>query len=613
MKNKSIHILTFLLGTILSSINMYAQQPCFTVSPARGCAPLTVTVTECTNGGQTIQYWYGELPKKYTIETQYTYMNAGNYTITQIMDQVGSQNNSTTRPVEALSSVDPVYQIDYCTDFKVKLTIKDNVYDSFAVQWGDGKNDTLTPGQSRIHTYTSATPASFSVKGQYNPSKCGKQVSQTVNPVKSLMTPVIASVMAISGGGIEADISSASKGTASFLQFRSDNLTLNAQKDTLSPLSFMRWPQAATDNLYHYRLDYASACADVYSSNVVAVPHLKITTTLKDITVSWQPVNIPGHFFELYRNGQKVYTGTEAIYPDKNVVCGVKYKYYLKTIFPDAYTQSLADSVFFTSTNTPEAVVNLSAGFDTDNNLKVSWDKTVSPVKGGYQVEILKGGTVSKTVNSPKESIVFKSGEIEQPACFDIFFSDSCQNVSKTSQIVCPVILQGSELANQVSLGWTGYAANGNTSYEYEIILFDGAGNVLLTKDAGSSLSSSFADIDTTIQIKRYRIKVKSDDIYSNTITIETPSTLFLPNAFSPNGDGINDTFHAKGHYIKTFRMAVYSSSGQLINVSEGMGNGWDGNMNGQPAPMAMYNYVVEATDQLGKAMNRKGAVTLIR
>ena len=615
MKNKSIHIFTVLLSIMIFSNGVYAQKPCFTVSPVRGCAPLDIKVTECTNGGTVIRYDYGEKPSVgVTALTTHTYKNLGIYTITQSIAQIGTDTNYVQHQVEVLSSGDPVYQIDYCADFAVKITIKDKIYDSFSISWGDGQTETLTQGQTSTHLFTSGSPMTFSIKGEYNPSKCGKTVTQTITPVKDLATPSIASVTAVNSGGIKAIVSSANLGTTSFIQLKADNATVNAQQSGVSPLTSVIWPQAANDALYHYRLDYSSACADHYSSNAVAIPHLDITTTLKDLTVTWQnPVGITGFSFELYKNGTKIYAGNDITYLDKDVVCGVKYKYYLKTIFPNAYTQSLGDSLVFTSTNIPAAVTGLSASYDINNALTVNWTKSVSPVKNGYKVEVLQGGSVKQTKIAPANSVTFNPGDIFQPTCFDVLFSDSCDNIAKTSEPVCPINLQGSELASQVNLAWTAYEANGNSSFEYDITLFDDAGNVLLTKDAGTSLASAFADIDTTIQTKRYRIRLKSDNIYSNTITIKTPSTLFLPTAFSPNGDGINDVFAAKGHYIKTFKMAVYSSSGQLIHVAEGMGNGWDGHVNGQPAPMGMYNYVVEATDQLGQGFNKKGAVTLIR
>ncbi len=70
---------------------------------------------------------------------------------------------------------------------------------------------------------------------------------------------------------------------------------------------------------------------------------------------------------------------------------------------------------------------------------------------------------------------------------------------------------------------------------------------------------------------------------------------LNLPNAFSPNGDGINDTWKIK--YLDNYPGAtldVFNRYGQKVFHSDGYSKEWDGNMNGNPLPMGTYYYVVD-------------------
>jgi gliding motility-associated-like protein len=89
---------------------------------------------------------------------------------------------------------------------------------------------------------------------------------------------------------------------------------------------------------------------------------------------------------------------------------------------------------------------------------------------------------------------------------------------------------------------------------------------------------------------------------------------LFLPNAFTPNGDGKNDFF--KVSYMEPpliFKMNIYTRYGQLIFSSIDPSAEWDGNFKGKPQPAGTYVYETEFTD--GKKIHHllKGTVELIR
>lgn len=90
---------------------------------------------------------------------------------------------------------------------------------------------------------------------------------------------------------------------------------------------------------------------------------------------------------------------------------------------------------------------------------------------------------------------------------------------------------------------------------------------------------------------------------------------VFVPNAFSPNGDGVNDLLIPRivGYSnINTFR--IYNRYGQTVfNSSNSNYPGWDGTYNGLQADMGTYFWVIQLTAADGKKITRKGDVTLIR
>jgi len=89
---------------------------------------------------------------------------------------------------------------------------------------------------------------------------------------------------------------------------------------------------------------------------------------------------------------------------------------------------------------------------------------------------------------------------------------------------------------------------------------------------------------------------------------------VFMPNAFSPNGDGINDIFRAKVHDdVRDYRLAVYNRWGELMFESRDAEAGWDGTFKGQPANTEVYAWVLTYTDSHQQARKQTGSVTLIR
>ncbi|MBW8687343.1 T9SS type B sorting domain-containing protein [Chitinophaga rhizophila] len=89
---------------------------------------------------------------------------------------------------------------------------------------------------------------------------------------------------------------------------------------------------------------------------------------------------------------------------------------------------------------------------------------------------------------------------------------------------------------------------------------------------------------------------------------------VFMPNAFSPNGDGMNDIFRAKVHDAVTeFRMAVYGRWGQLIFESRNPNVGWDGTERGSGLPAGSYLWVVTYTDSKLQEIQQKGTLVLVR
>lgn len=102
-------------------------------------------------------------------------------------------------------------------------------------------------------------------------------------------------------------------------------------------------------------------------------------------------------------------------------------------------------------------------------------------------------------------------------------------------------------------------------------------------------------------------------DTASRMIYTEGSARISIPNAFTPNGDGINEVFkvvylNQKGGYLR-----IYNRWGDLIYESKDLNQGWDGTYKGEPCQDDTYIYIVEYIDNNERKRNLKGTVTLIR
>ena len=95
-------------------------------------------------------------------------------------------------------------------------------------------------------------------------------------------------------------------------------------------------------------------------------------------------------------------------------------------------------------------------------------------------------------------------------------------------------------------------------------------------------------------------------------LVIGTPR-VFVPNSFSPNGDGNNDLFLIYGENIKTVNLKVFNRWGELVFNSENQFLGWDGNYKGQQQQTGVYVYEAQVTFLDNTQTLRTGSITLLR
>ncbi len=99
-----------------------------------------------------------------------------------------------------------------------------------------------------------------------------------------------------------------------------------------------------------------------------------------------------------------------------------------------------------------------------------------------------------------------------------------------------------------------------------------------------------------------------------NVFVYKTLPQMFLPTAFTPNSDGLNDKLVPVMAGIKKLeQFSIYNRWGQLLYRTAAIGQGWDGTVNGNKQPAGSYVYFIKGLDYLDKPIIQKGSVVLVR
>lgn len=97
---------------------------------------------------------------------------------------------------------------------------------------------------------------------------------------------------------------------------------------------------------------------------------------------------------------------------------------------------------------------------------------------------------------------------------------------------------------------------------------------------------------------------VQATDIYGCTaeddVYVQVALPLFIPNAFTPNGDGVHDTWEVRGlERFTNLKVEIFNRWGNLIYSTRGAYKPWDGKKNGVDMPVGTYYYVIDAGDEM--------------
>lgn len=170
------------------------------------------------------------------------------------------------------------------------------------------------------------------------------------------------------------------------------------------------------------------------------------------------------------------------------------------------------------------------------------------------------------------------------------------------------------------------YILNPEAPYENERFMIELRGNAnfqVLGWHPQQLFPSQFEHLQNMSLANDQEIRVfgVSNDGCEDSLTIpikviQMDKEVILPNAFSPNGDGLNDVFLPKLKLERGYRNAdfrVFNRFGQAVHFTANMNSGWDGTFNGTPLDVGVYYYTITILFLDGSFKKYSGEVTLIR
>lgn len=608
---------------------------------AAGCAPFTVVVEKTISENPSYIYNYrgGNPTIGYTLEsrTTNTYLTQGSYRILQV-GSFGS-GSAACQTIEVFQR--PNFTFKSCSGRRVQVNIaNDSIaqrYEAFLVDWGTGGAPVRVVKSANMtvfFTYPDISPRTITVTGIYagNPIRCQQAASAAVIPSNTNISAVrirrvttrtdgLADVLVEGVTGIAAELQISTSGSGVFtgtgqMVNRNDTLTLTIRNID------------ALKNTYCFQLAANDGCDNSGSSasNTVCTTNLTATAQNRQNLLEWPQYPASPTFvtYSFKRNSistKGISTRSVGTDIDKDVICGEQYCYQMTVVLSDrSESVSPLRCVKAISDDIPSLVRNpFVSVLEASQKIEVRADAPATghtPVK--YQTIILRStnGKDFEEVATVQNSIIFtdQSAQPDQQSyCYKIQYENNCGNRSEATAPFCSIHLYSK---SGKSINWTADSPYVIGVGRYVIDKLDEQGNLTeqIEKGGDTSFLPELDDMDE--QLFRYRIVAFSTGIgpsYSNFFVFKQNARISVPSAFSPNGDGINDTFVPMGLFVDTFQMLIYNRWGEVLYQTNKIKDGWDGTLDGQPVPDGVYTYRIAFSDSLGQEFVKLGTVILVR
>lgn len=663
MNNLSKIIFLFLFSTTVFAQEDLCTKAGFEKGSFTFDGPSTVCIGQAVklrdnSGGTGVKYIFGYVPGQNISTTpsqtnlDYTFLGAGQYTVLQY-GKKGGKDMYYCDVVRVLANTEPVFTTSACNDDFLQIIIGNdpaNNFDYYQIDWGDATPVENIPAGTTLPIVKNRKYLSYSsirsikVEGFYNtPTSCPRATSKQVKMdggnnypnIKTLeMSPDNQSATITFTGAIdEYDIYQRSA-TGNYVngQFLKKLVPGTYTFSLIDPIQSC------------FRVFRSYGCKE--ASGEVCTTKLDVQAKDKTNILKWQ--SHPSGGVSVVYDVQAVITGvTPSIKreekngpntiistpgnPHSDIIdCSKEYCYQVvnkvqgtidygrhfyeslslspkvcinrANVIPDAITESLV-----TVKDDNQVEINI-----TDNSPWTLQRKEYLYYKfDNNNLEKINFGTLNKQYTDASVDASTKS------YCYKVAFIDECGSTSAPSPALCTIFLDQVTGGN---LEWTNASPFGNTNINtFEIQSFNEQTNAPTTETTKNSNDLVYKpNLDNFEVEAKYRIKAiatNGKESFSNIYTIPIAVKLFLPDAFTPNEDNVNDELTIKGSTkrITNFEIQIFNRWGNPVFTSTDPTKSWDGTFQNNKAPSDTYSFKIIAKLDDGKELSKSGKFLLLR
>lgn len=323
--------------------------------------------------------------------------------------------------------------------------------------------------------------------------------------------------------------------------------------------------------------------------------------------------------------------GTQTAYDDSAAYCNVTYLYYVvaeqdaQANVQFSRSNTIALTPIHKSTVQPGTIIRVTVEDDKNILIEFAPPTIINAPIQQYSIEKSSNGghdysTIFTTPTCCPSFLDKKVDVHKQSYHYRVRTTDYCADVSEASNLGKSILLRSSINADEnVKVDWSAYQRwdDGVQRYELEVQnnngTFVSAGvNNLTAKDTIYIDQTGLYNYLPKICYRVIGISNSGVVSYSNTDCVTGRSSLFVPNAFTPNGDGYNNTFVIVGAYIKTYKIEIFNRYGEKLYTSYSLEDTWDGTFKGEAVQDDVYIYVINAEGMDHKRYNLSGNVTVL-
>ncbi|MCB9251127.1 MAG: gliding motility-associated C-terminal domain-containing protein [Flavobacteriales bacterium] len=259
-----------------------------------------------------------------------------------------------------------------------------------------------------------------------------------------------------------------------------------------------------------------------------------------------------------------------------------------------------------------------------DDQIELNWSTLNSKdIDRTYRIERRKTGTIAWDFVADIDN---RKNYIDQPLNTDDFAydyiirsKDLC-GVEKESEIHTNTWLFGAKTEDiyTVNIEFQNYLGFKNGVKKYILYRELNESGIYEPYDSFTTPTEKYYDNGLEGYNQCYRIVAVEEDGnlqmgWSNEICFNFAPTIYVPNAFSPNNDGINDLFKVQSGAIKTYNLKIFDRWGEKIWETDNYDEHWDGTYKSSPVQLGVYVYIITFTDFKDKVFGLNGTVHVIR